>query len=262
VAAVTETGRLAGKRALVTGGGRGIGAAIVRRLADDGAAVAINYVADAASADALVDELSAAGHRVAAFRADVADAEQTTDLVDRVVGEFGGLDLLVSNAGVEYFGALETITPADFDRVFHINVAGQLFTTQAAAAAMTTGGRILLTSSVSARIAVYQHTLYAASKAAVSAMVLNLAPELAERGIAINAIAPGGTVTDMAAKHAPSYTPPSLRGVVAPENILKSVYALGRRAEPSEIAAIAAFLLSEDASYITGATIDASGGRM
>jgi 3-oxoacyl-[acyl-carrier protein] reductase len=168
---------------------------------------------------------------------------------------------LASNAGIEHFGALESITKADFDRVFGINVAGQLFATQAAAAVMTTGGRILLTSSVSARISVYQHTLYAASKAAVSAMVLNLAPELAERGIAINAIAPGGTATDMAAKYAANYTPPALRGV-PPEAILRSAYALGRRAEPEEIAAIAAFLLSEDASYVTGATFDASGGRM
>ena len=259
---MTTAGRLAGKRALITGGGRGIGAATARRLAADGAEVAVNYVADAESAEALVNELTAAGHRAAAFQADVSDPEQTQDLVARVVAEFGGLDLLASNAGVEYFGALESITAADFTKVFGINVAGQLFATQAAAAAMGAGGRILLTSSVSARIAVYQHTLYAASKAAVSAMVLNLAPELAERGIAINAIAPGGTATDMAAKHASSYTPPSLRGVVPPENILKSVYALGRRAEPSEIASIAAFLLSEDASYITGATIDASGGRM
>jgi NAD(P)-dependent dehydrogenase (short-subunit alcohol dehydrogenase family) len=256
-----EPARLAGKRALVTGGGRGIGAAIVRRLAADGAAVAVNYVADAASAEELVRELTDKGHHVAAFRADVGDPAQTKDLVAEVVAEFGGLDLLASNAGVEHFGALESTTAADFDRVFRINVAGQLFATQAASAAMTEGGRILLTSSVSARIAVYQHTLYAASKAAVSAMVLNLAPELAQRGISINAIAPGGTATDMAAQHAPSYTPPSLRHV-APDAVLKSVYALGRRAEPAEIAAIAAFLLSSEASYLTGATIDASGGRM
>jgi NAD(P)-dependent dehydrogenase (short-subunit alcohol dehydrogenase family) len=143
--------------------------------------------------------------------------------------------------------------------VFQINVAGQLFATQAAVAAMSRGGRILLTSSVSARIAVHHHTLYAASKAAVSAMVLNLAPELAERGIAINAIAPGGTATDMAAEHAASYTPVALRDVPA-EAVLKSMNALGRLAEPDEIAAVAAFLLSEDASYITGATIDAAGG--
>ena len=197
---MTGQARLAGKRALVTGGSRGIGAAIARRLAADGAAVAVNYVADQASADELVAELTNKGHQVAAFRADVSDPAQTHDLVEQVVEAVGGIDILASNAGVEHFGALESITLSDFDRVFHINVAGQLFATQAAATAMTDGGRILLTSSISARIGVYQHTLYAASKAAVSAMVLNLAPELAERGIAINAIAPGGTATDMAAE--------------------------------------------------------------
>lgn len=258
---MTQPERLAGKRALVTGGGRGIGAAIVRRLAAEGAQVAINYVANAASADALVTELTDKGYQVAAFRADVSDPAQTHDLVQRVVSELGGLDILASNAGVEHFGALESITAADFDRVFRINVAGQLFATQAAVAAMTNGGRILLTSSVSARIAVYQHTLYAASKAAVSAMVLNLAPELAERGIAINAIAPGGTATDMAAEVGALYTPPALRDV-APDAVIKSMNAMGRLAEPDEIAAAAAFLLSPDASYITGATIDASGGWM
>jgi 3-oxoacyl-[acyl-carrier protein] reductase len=256
---MNEPARLTGKRALVTGGGRGIGAAIARRLAAEGAAVAVNYVAKASSADALVRELTDKGYQAAAFAADVADRAQTEDLVARVVAEFGGLELLASNAGVEHFGALESITDADFDRVFRINVAGQLFATQAAVAAMKSGGRILLTSSNSARKAVYGHTLYAASKAAVSAMALNLAPELAERGIAINAIAPGATATDMSAEVGPRYTPRALRDVPA-EAVLKSMIATGRLAEPDEIAAVAAFLLSPDASYITGATIEASGG--
>lgn len=258
---MAEPARLAGKRALVTGGSRGIGAAITRRLAAEGATVAVNYVADHSSADELVTELADKGHQVAAFRADVSDRAQAHDLVRRMVAEFGGLDILASNAGVEHFGALESITEADFDRVFHINAAGQLFVTQAAAAAMISGGRILLTSSISARIGVYQHTLYAASKAAVSAMVLNLAPELAERGITINAIAPGGTATDMAAEVGARYTPPALRDVPA-EAVIASMNALGRLADPDEIAAVAGFLLSPDASYLTGATIDASGGWM
>lgn len=258
---MAEPRRLEGKRALVTGGGRGIGAAIVRRLAAEGAAVAVNYVHDAASADALVTELRAEGHPVAAFQADVSDAAQTHNLVAQVVAEFGGLDLLASNAGVEHFGALGSITPADFDRVFRINVAGQLFATQAAAAAMSTGGRITLTASISARVAVYQHTLYAASKAAVSAMALNLAPELAERGIAINAIALGGTATDMAAEHTQRYVHPALSDVDI-RTFTESTVALGRWAQPGEIAAVVAFLLSPDASYLTGATIDASGGWM
>ena len=251
--------RFAGQRALVTGGSRGIGAAIGRRLAADGAAVAVNYVADEKSAKALVDELRERGHEASAFRADVSDFGQAHDLVERVVAEFGGLDVVASSAGVEHFGALELLTQADFDRVFHTNVAGQLFVTQAAAAAMRSGGRILLMSSISARIAVYQHTLYAASKAAVSAMVLNLAPELADRGIGINALAPGGTATDMAAEVGANYTPRALRDV-PDDAVLKSMNALGRYAEPDEIASIATFLLSSDASYITGATIDAAGG--
>jgi 3-oxoacyl-[acyl-carrier protein] reductase len=131
---MTGQARLAGKRALVTGGSRGIGAAIAGRLAADGAAVAVNYVADQASADKLVAELTEKGHQVAAFRADVSDPAQTHDLVEQVVQAMGGIDILASNAGVEHFGALESITLSDFDRVFHINVAGQLFATQAAAA--------------------------------------------------------------------------------------------------------------------------------
>jgi 3-oxoacyl-[acyl-carrier protein] reductase len=254
-------GRLSGRRALVTGGSRGIGAAIVRRLAAEGATVAVNYVSDASSADILVNELRGNGTRAAAFQADVGDPGQTRHLVERVVQEFGGLDLLASNAGVEYFGPLESITPEDFERVFRVNVGGQLFITQAAAAVMEPGSRILLTSSISARIGVYRHSLYAASKAAVSAMTLNLAPELAERGIAINAVAPGGTATDMADEHAASYTPPALRDV-APATIIGSMNALGRLAEPDEIAAVAAFLLSPDASYVTGTTVDAAGGWM
>ncbi|OBJ71661.1 SDR family oxidoreductase [Mycobacterium sp. 1274756.6] len=249
------------KRFLVTGGGRGIGAAIARRLAGEGAAVAVNYVANPTTATDLVEELRRSGARAAALQADVSDAEQAHQLVRRAAEELGGLDGVACSAGVEHFGPLASLTRQDFDRVFHTNVAGQLFVTQAAADRMGDGGRIVLMSSVSARIGVYQHSLYAASKAAVSAMVLNLAPELAERGIAINAIAPGGTATDMAAEVGARYTPPGLRDV-PPETVLASMNALGRLADADEIAAVAAFLLSADASYLTGATIDASGGWM
>lgn len=250
---------LDGKVALITGGGRGIGAAICRRLAEEGAAVAVNYRSDAAAADLLVKEIVGNGGRAAAIQADVSDPVQSMSLVEDVVDEFGELHLLASNAGIEHFGSLQSITIDDFDRVFHTNVAGQLFVTQAAAAAMTNGGRIVLTSSVSARIAVHHHVLYGASKAAVSAMVLNLAPELAEIGIAINAIAPGGTATDMAAEVAEHYTHPALAGI-DPNLLGRSMNALGRLAEPDEIAAAVAFLLSGEASYLTGSTLDAAGG--
>ncbi|WP_211370787.1 SDR family NAD(P)-dependent oxidoreductase [Nonomuraea turkmeniaca] len=168
--------------------------------------------------------------------------------------------MLASCAGIEHFDALENITPADFDRVFTVNTRGQLFTVQHAVAHMRASGRIVLTSSVSARRAVFGHTLYAASKAAVEAMVLNLSAELGRRGITINAIAPGGTATDMAAEHAASYQHPDLATTVPMSQWETTHGALRRLAQPDEIAAGYAFLASDDASYMTGRTLLVDGG--
>ena len=178
--------------------------------------------------------------------------------MDSAAQALGGLDILVSNAGIEHFGPLEDITPADFDRVFATNTRGQLFAVQHAARHLGPGGRIVLTSSISAHKSVFHHTLYAASKAAVEAMALNLAAELGQRQITINAIAPGGTNTDMSAKATPHYIHPDLP--LDRDTAVKVMSALGRFAEPDEIAATVAFLVSDDADYITGRTIPIDGG--
>ncbi|MGW3248271.1 SDR family NAD(P)-dependent oxidoreductase [Streptomyces sp. NPDC001070] len=251
-------GKLAGKVALVTGAGRGIGKSVAERLAQDGAMVAISYRTSAAGAEHLVEQLRKNGTDAVAIQADVCDPEQTGRLVEQTVERFGKLDILVSNAGIEHFGRLEEITPEDFDRVFSVNTRGQLFAVQHAARQLPEGGRIVLTSSVSATRAVFYHTLYAASKGAVNSMVLNLSPELGARGITINAIAPGGTATDMADTHALSYKHPLFDASL--DAWEKMHGALGRLARPEEIAAVTAFLVSDDASYITGRTIEADGG--
>jgi 3-oxoacyl-[acyl-carrier protein] reductase len=260
---MTVMQRFAHARALITGGSRGIGAAVARRLAAEGAAVTITYHNQAELAQALVSELSGAGHAAFAFRCDVRDRAAAHAVTRQAADSMGGLDVLISNAGVDCFRPLASITEEDFRRVFDTNVAGQLYAVQAAVPLMTGGGRIVLMSSVSAGIAVFEHSLYAASKAAVEALARNLAPELAARNIAINAIAPGGTATDMSAENLPHYTHPLLRGHDLPPATRVGLHAsLGRVADPEEIAAAIAFLASPDASYLHGSTLAADGGAM
>ncbi|MFG1667820.1 SDR family NAD(P)-dependent oxidoreductase [Streptomyces sp. Y7] len=249
---------LKGKTAIVTGGGRGIGRAVATRLAAEGVSVAVNYRSDREAAESLVAELTKAGGNAFAIQGDVSDPAASRAVIDQSVAQLGGLDILVSNAGIEHFSSLDDMTPEDFDRVFGTNTRGQLFAAQAAARHLTEGGRIVLTSSVSAHKAVMHHALYAASKAAVESLVLNLALELGPRGITINAVAPGGTRTDMAASARGKYRHPALD--ITSEVYFKSHIALGRLAEPEEIAAAVAFLVSDDARYVTGRTTQVDGG--
>lgn len=251
--------KLNGKVAVVTGASQGLGKAIATRLAAEGASVVVDYIGDATPAEELVASLRSKGFKAQAVSADVSKPIECQSLMAEAVKAFGRLDILASNAGVEHFGKLEDITEADFHRVFSINVAGQLYATQAASHHLASGGRIVLTSSVSARTPIFHHTLYAASKAAVSAMALNLAPELGERGITINAVAPGGTATNMAKEYGKLYTHPALKDL-PPDLLVKIKSSLQRMAQPEEIAAAVAFLVSDDASYISGSTLAVDGG--
>jgi 3-oxoacyl-[acyl-carrier protein] reductase len=248
-----------GRVAVVTGGSRGIGSAVVRRLARSGDSVVFTYRSNAVAAEALESELRDDGADVHAHRADVADPAASRDLVRDVVDRFGHLDIAISNAGVEHFGDLASLTPEDYDRVFATNVAGQLFFVQAAVPAMTAGGRVVLMSSISGSLGVRDHALYGASKAAVPAIARNLAPELADLGVTINAVAPGGTQTDMGAENGPRYTPPPLRDV-EPDRVVASMTSAGRWATPDEVAAVIEFLVSPDSSYVSGSTIPVDGG--
>jgi 3-oxoacyl-[acyl-carrier protein] reductase len=244
---------LSGKAALVTGGSRGIGAAIARRLAEEGADVAFSYVASETKAKLLVQELEGNGVRAFALKADQGDAEQVIGLVKSVHEHFGRLDILVNNAGLSITG--EVGDPAadivEFDRQFAVNVKGVATAVRTAAALLADSGRIISIGTVFATSSPFPGLGdYSASKAAVAAYTRAWARDLGARGITVNVIQPGPINTDMnpeTAAHAPTLT---------------QMTALGRYGQPGEIAGAVAFLAGPDASYITGATLNVDGGLL
>jgi 3-oxoacyl-[acyl-carrier protein] reductase len=244
--------RLAGKTALVTGAGRGIGRAIASRLAADGARVIVNYSRSAEQAEALVAEIAGAGGQALAVRADIADLEQVERLFENIRQHVPALDILVNNAGRGSGGmpTLDTSTPQAFEDLFALNTRAPFFVAQLAARMFNDGGRIVNISSTVTRARVRGLSIYAGSKAALEAFTRIWAAELAPRQITVNCLLPGMIDTDLIRVNMPPDTV---------ERIGKTI-PLGRAGQPADIADVVAFLCSDDARWITGQEIVVSGG--
>jgi 3-oxoacyl-[acyl-carrier protein] reductase len=251
-AATASTLPLRGKTALVTGGSRGIGAAIVRRLARDGADVAFSYAASPERAQQVVREVEAMGRRALAVQADQAQSEQVRALVQQAHAHFGRLDILVNSAGVFVTGKVDDAAAdlAAFDRQLDVNTRGVATAVRAAAGLLSEGGRIVSIGTTGAdRIAFAGAADYVASKAAVAAYTRGWARDLGPRNITVNLIQPGAINTEMNPE----------TGAFA--DTLKGMAALGRYGQPDDIAAAVAFLAGPDAAYITGTTLNVDGGQ-
>ena len=233
----------------MTGGSRGIGAEIVRRLASDGAAVAFTYGASAADAEKLVAEVTADGGTAVAIRADSADPDQVAASVDETVAQLGGLDILVNNAGVAYFGDAESFPLEEFERLVAINVRGVFVASQRAIPHLGEGGRIINIGSVNGDwVPLPGLSVYAMTKGAVAGLTRALARELGPRGITVNNVQPGPIATDMNPDE----------GEFA--DSLRQMMPLGRYGHPREIASAVSYLAGPEASYITGVNWDVDGG--
>jgi 3-oxoacyl-[acyl-carrier protein] reductase len=241
--------KLANKVALVTGGSRGIGAAIAKRLAADGASVAITYAKGADAAASVVKAIEEAGGKAIAIQADAADAEAIKGAVEKTVAAFGGLDVLVNNAGTAIPKPFEETTLEEIDRMFEINVRGTFVATQAALKHIKTGGRIIMIGScVGERMMTPGLVAYSATKGAVKMFTQGLSREVGSRGITVNNVQPGPIDTDLN---------PAAGDWAAPQ---KAATALDRYGRVDEVAALVAFVAGPESSYITGANLTVDGG--
>ncbi|KAK3681346.1 hypothetical protein B0T22DRAFT_304434 [Podospora appendiculata] len=257
-------GRLDGKVALVTGSGRGIGAAIAIQLGRLGAKVVVNYANSAEHAEKVVAEIKSFGSDAIALQADVRQVPQTAKLFDDAVAHFGRLDIAVSNSGVVSFGHLKDVTEDEFDRVFSLNTRGQFFVAREAYRHLPAdgGGRIILTSSNTAKdFSVPKHSLYSGSKGAVDSFVRIFAKDCGDKKITVNAVAPGGTVTDMFHAVSQHYIPGGDK-YTPEERQQMAAFAspLHRNGYPEDIARVVAFLAGKEAEWVNGKVITLDGG--
>jgi 3-oxoacyl-[acyl-carrier protein] reductase len=244
--AETQAGSFAGKVALVTGGSKGIGAGIVRRLAGDGAAVAFTYSSSEEKAIQLAGEIESSGGKALALKADSASAEEVQAAVTKAVDAFGALDIFVSNAGMLIRGTIDTYSLEDLDRMISINIRATFVGIQAAAKTMNDRGRIILIGSNTAiRTAFPGASVYSMTKSALTGLVRGAAIDLAPRAITVNNVQPGPTATEMSAPHA---------------EMVKPFIPLRRMGEVSEVASFVSYLASKEAGFITGASLTIDGG--
>lgn len=244
--------KLDGKVAVVTGASKGIGAAIARTLARNGAAVVVNYASSRAGADAVGEAITAAGGKAVAVQGDVTKASDADALVAAAVERFGRLDILVNNSGVYEFAAIADVTEEHYRRLFDINVLGVLLVTRAAAKQLGDGGSIVNISSAVTSVNMPTSAVYTGTKGAVNAISAVLANELAPRRIRVNVVSPGYVVTEGT----------QTAGVTGSEMEADMVAKtpLGRAGQPNDIAEVVAFLASDEARWVTGEVIFASGG--
>ena len=245
---------LTGKVAVVTGASKGIGAAIAKSLGAAGASVVVNYASDKAGADKAVDAITKAGSKAIAVKGDVSKAADAQAIIDAAIQTYGHLDILVNNSGVYEFGPLEAVTPEHFHKQFDVNVLGLLLVTQAAVKHLPKGGSIINIGSLVSRITPPGSSVYSATKGAVDVITGVLSLELGAKGIRVNALNPGLTVTEGT----------STAGFVGPEaDFEKDVVSktpLGRIGQAHDIATAAVFLASDDSGWINGQLINAAGG--
>lgn len=239
---------LKGKKALVTGGSRGIGSAIAKRLAAEGADVAITYAGNQAAADATVAAIESAGGKAVAIQANAGDPESQRTGVEQAIEALGGIDILVNNAGVAEFATIDQDSDDGYDRQFSVNVKGLHVAVRAVVPHLSDGGRIIVIGSISGDMGFPATATYSGTKAAVAGMVRGWAKELAPRNILINTVQPGPVDTDMNPASSDFATQ------------MTSLIPLGRYGRADEIAGAVAFFAGPDASFITGATLDVDGG--
>jgi len=241
--------KLEGKTALITGGSRGIGAAIAKRLAADGAKVAITYTKGADAAASVIKEIERAGGKAIAIQADAVNPDAVKAAIEKTVATFGRLDVLVNNAGTAIPKTFEETTLEEFDRVLDINVRGVFVATQAALKYMKSGGRIIMIgSAVGERVLVPGLVPYSATKGAVKIFTQGLSREVGSRGITVNNVQPGPIDTELN---------PAAGDWAVPQ---KAATSLNRYGHVDEIAALVAFVASPESSYITGANLTVDGG--